>query len=153
MLNIKPILYRSTADKPVLFAIFLTVLYILFFSFLSIQKYRAYNCDLDLGNILQAFYNTLDGRFMQTTWSGSDVNSCRWGGHTEFIFALLIPLFTLFRHPYTLLLAQTIVIGFAGLAVFYLANKRTNDSPTALVLALAFCLFFFKQKTAYEILA
>jgi uncharacterized membrane protein len=132
----------SNKSKTPLFGVILVfLLYGAVFSILSIKRYLAYNCDLDFGNILQAFYGSLDGRFMQMTSFYGDFNVCRWAGHTEIIFAFLLPIFALFRHPYTLLILQTLAIAAGGLAVYALTLRRSGDARLSLTLALAYFLF------------
>ena len=127
--------------QTTIISVLIFILYITIFSILSIKKYLAYNCDLDFGNILQAFYNTFHGRFMQMTWFGSDTNVCRWGGHTEIIFTLLLPIFALFKHPYTLLIIQTIFLGAGGIAIYAIVLKRTEDARLSIILSLSYYLF------------
>jgi len=129
----------SVGRRVLLFSAFAAYCAVL--ALLSIKRYAAFNCDVDMGNILQAFYNTLQGRFMEMTANGGDANACRWSGHTEIIFTLLIPFFKFFPCAQTLLIAQTLVIGAAGLAVFVLARERLENDKTALILALAFWVF------------
>jgi uncharacterized membrane protein len=116
-------------------------IYCLTFSFLSIQEYRGFNCDLDMGNMLQAFYNSLDGRFMEMTWNGTDRAGCMWMGHAEIVFLFLLPIFALFRSPLTLLVMQSVAIGLGGIAVFALARHLLRNAKAAVALALCYWLF------------
>ncbi|OGS37217.1 MAG: hypothetical protein A2293_15175 [Elusimicrobia bacterium RIFOXYB2_FULL_49_7] len=128
-------------QTPFMICLSVVIAYTLFFTLLSIKRYTAFNTDLDLGNILQAFYNTLHGRFMEMTMNNGNV--CRWAGHTEFIFLLLIPIFALFPFAETLLFLQSAALSGAALALFFLARHRLKDDWTALFLALSFlCLPF-----------
>ncbi|MBN2036194.1 MAG: DUF2079 domain-containing protein [Chitinispirillaceae bacterium] len=119
----------------------LFIAYCVVFSFLSIKKYQAFNCDLDMGNMLQAFYNTLDGRFMEMTWNGQGPNGCMWMGHTEIIYLALLPFFAVFPSAITLLILQTIAIALGGIAVYAIARRLVRDRVTPIVLALCYWLF------------
>ncbi|MFH0919790.1 MAG: DUF2079 domain-containing protein [Fibrobacterota bacterium] len=115
---------------------------------LSFKRYLAFNADLDLGNITQAFWNTLHGRFMQMTWPGTDALGCRWIGHTELFFVLLVPFFALFPHPVTLLVLQSAALAGAGFALFLLARERLKNGPQALLVSTAYFVFPFLPSVA-----
>jgi uncharacterized membrane protein len=119
------------------------ILYCVIFTVLSIKKYQAFNTDLDMGNMLQAFYSTLDGRLMEMTWNGQGENGCMLRGHTELIFLLLIPIFALFPHASTLLFLQTAAIGIGGIAVFAIARHLSRDTWAPVALAASYWLFPF----------
>lgn len=112
-------------------------------STLSILKFAANNYSIDVGNFLQAFHRSLDGAWMVTTLNGAEENFSRWAGHTEFICALLLPVFALFTGGFTLLILQAAAIAGGGLAVFHLARARWQNETHALLGALAFLAFPF----------
>ena len=122
-------------------AIIFFFIYSVTFSYLSIKKYQAFNSDFDMGNILQAFFSTLEGRFMETTCYGLDVNVCRWLGHTEIILLCILPLFALFKSAYTLLIIQSIAIACGGMAIFFLAKQRLRDGKAAFLASLCYWMF------------
>jgi uncharacterized membrane protein len=128
-------------DPPLVTMLTLFIAYCVVFSILSFKKYQAFNCDLDMGNMLQAFYSTLEGRIMEMTWNGWGENGCMFRGHTELILLLIFPFFMLFPHAGTLLLLQTIAIGSGGIALFLIARHIIRDSWTPVVLALCYWLF------------
>lgn len=132
---------KRVPDLITVYVILCCVLYFVVFSVLSIKKFQAFNCDLDLGNQLQAFYNTLKGHFMEMTWNGTGLNKCMWLGHVEIIYLLFLPFFALFPSANTLLIIQTIAIASGGLVVYALAKSLIKNRLTALVLSL--CYWFF----------
>ena len=136
-------------DSSTMAVLVLFILYIVVFSALSIKKYQAFNFDLDMGNMLQAFYNTLRGHFMEMSWNGTDINGCMWMGHTEVIFLILFPFFALFPSAYILLILQTIAIASGGMVVYALARHLMHNKPVALVLAL--CYWFFPLLAALNL--
>jgi uncharacterized membrane protein len=80
---------------------------------------------------------------MQMTFDGLDKNICRWGGHVEIIFVLILPFVALVPHPLTLLVIQSLVICFAALMLYRVAEKKLNDSSIALQILVSFLLFPF----------
>jgi len=117
------------------------LLYCLIFSILSIKAYNGFNCDFDTSNILQAFYNTLNGKLMETTLGNGDFSACRFSRHTELITLLLLPFFALFPSAYTLLILQTMATGSAGVVVYMLARQLNINNKTAVILSLCYWMF------------
>jgi len=117
------------------------LLYCIIFSTLSIKIYNGFNCDFDMGDILQAFYNTLNGKFMEATLGNGDFSACRFARHTELITLLFLPLFVFFPSAYTLLILQTIAIGSAGIVVYLLALQLNISKKTAVILSLCYWMF------------
>lgn len=117
------------------------LLYCIIFSTLSIKAFNGFNFDFDMGNILQAFHNTLNGNFMGETLGNGDFSVCRFSGHTELVTLLLLPFFALFPSAYTLLVLQTIAIGSAGIVVYFLARQMNIDKKTAVILSLCYWMF------------
>lgn len=117
------------------------LLYCLIFSILSIKAYNGFNCDFDTSNILQAFYNSLNGKLMEATLGNGDFSACRFSVHTELITLLLLPFFAFFPSAYTLLILQTIATGSAGVVVYMLARQLNINKKTAVILSLCYWMF------------
>ena len=128
----------STLTRTHLQILVLFIVYCTIFTSISIQKYRAFNHDFDTGNILQAFHNTLDGHFMETTSLSGENNTCRFQGHTEIIYLLFLPMFALFPSAVTLLLLQAIAIALGGIAVYLIARRVCHDTVSPVVLAICY---------------
>jgi len=94
-----------------------------------------------MSNFLQAFYNTLNGKLMESTLINDSFSSCRFSGHTELIMLLFLPFFALFPSAYTLLILQTIAIGSAGVVVYLLALQLNISKKTAVILSLCYWMF------------
>jgi uncharacterized membrane protein len=133
--------FPLTLSKPQAAIAVLFIAYCIVFTILSIQKYRAFNNDLDMGNMLQAFYSTLDGRFMEMTWCGGEENGCMWRGHVEIVFLLIFPFFALFPSAITLLILQTVAIASGGIAVYAIGRHLLRDNVTPVVLAVCYWLY------------
>jgi len=158
--------------------IFLIVGYVLLFGYLSLAQHLALKTQLnDLGNMVQPLFNTLEGRFMQSSnYTVSDqyeVN--RFGIHANFILLLLFPLYALVQDPSLLLVVQTLAIGFGALPLYwlardcfredaraalvppilYLANPLVQDTnlydfhPLALAMPLILFAFYFAYRRRY----
>jgi len=133
------LLSGKSAYHLIIFGCFL--LYCIIFSTLSIKAYNGFNCDFDMGDILQAFHNTLDVRLMEATLGNGEFSACRFSRHTELITLLFLPFFALFPSVYTLLILQTIAIGSAGLVVYLLALQLNISKKTAVILSLCYWMF------------
>lgn len=94
-----------------------------------------------MGDILQAFHNTLDVRLMEATLGNGEFSACRFSRHTELITLLFLPFFALFPSAYTLLILQTIAIGSAGVVVYLLALQLNISKKTAVILSLCYWMF------------
>ncbi len=116
------------------------LLYCIIFATLSIRAYNGYNYDFDMGNILQAFYNTLNWNLMESTL-GNGYITCRFSGHTDLITLVFLPFFALFPSAHTLLILQTIATGSAGIVVYMLACQMNVNKKTAVILSLCYWTF------------
>jgi uncharacterized membrane protein len=112
-------------------ACFLLVLYILLFSWLSIQQHRAFHtCALDLGQFDQAIWNTAHGRFFVNTLKPPNT----LGYHFSPLMALISPLYLVWPDIRLLFVIQTVALALAGLPLFQLMRER-NPTLAPLVLA------------------
>jgi len=118
-------LTRTWQDKSKLIVVMAIALYILIFSSLSLWKYFnfAYNA-MDLAIINQAFYNSSFGNF----FSSSIQPPSYLGDHFTPILFLLLPIYTCFRHPLTLLVLQTIILALSAWPLYLIAKKILNQS-------------------------
>ncbi|MCX5705575.1 MAG: DUF2079 domain-containing protein [Candidatus Omnitrophica bacterium] len=124
-------------EKIVLSAII--IIYILFFSLLSIPRFNAFAVfnPKDFGLFNQIFWNTIHGRFYLNSTYGS-----HFAGHNSLFFVLLMPFYYLFPHPHTLLILKTSVLAFSAIP-FYLIVKDILKQSSALPLAITFIFFPF----------
>ena len=109
---------------PVLLALMMLV-FAVAFSWLSLARHAAFQSHaFDLGNMDQAVWNTLHGRFLRFTDMavGNRVLTNRLAIHVEPLLALLAPLYLLHSGPQTLLLIQAIVAASGSLPAYLLAR-------------------------------
>lgn len=120
----------------------LFIAYVLVFSFMVLQKYRALTYEMvDLGNMDQAIYNTLHGRMLELTNTAQGRNITRLGFHFEPVYILLAPLLLLADNPLPLLFFQVAVTGLGILAVYRIALLYNSDTRTALLFAALYALY------------
>lgn len=114
---------------------FLLVLYVLVFSWLSIQQHRAFHTRaLDLGQFDQAIWNTAHGRFFVNTLKPPNT----LGFHFSPLMGLISPLYLVWPDIRLLFVIQTAVLALGGLPLFQLVRER-NPGLAPFVLA-AYCL-------------
>lgn len=107
---------------------------------LSIAAYMGYNSGmLDLGNMSQAFWNTLHGNILEYTHPSG--NASRLVGHAEIIYLLLAPLYALWPDPRTLLIIQAALMALGAWPVYHLALRRLSSRAAARSFALAYLLY------------
>jgi uncharacterized membrane protein len=95
----------------------LLALYVLVFSWLSIQQHRAFNTRaLDLGQFDQAIWNTAHGRFFVNTVKPPNT----LGFHFSPLMGLISPLYLVWPDIQLLFVIQTVALALAGLPLFAL---------------------------------
>lgn len=109
-----------------------------------INTFRYENFDFgkfDLGNMTQMVWNTLHGRVLYLTdYFGT--NLPRWSmSHVDPILLLFVPIFALFQHPLTLVFSQLVLIIFAALILYKIADLELESKPSALFIALAYLFY------------
>ncbi|MCR4406248.1 MAG: DUF2079 domain-containing protein [Anaerolineae bacterium] len=93
----------------------------------------------DLGNVDQAVWNTLHGRFLRMT--NEEGTESRLGTHFDPIIALLAPLYLIHSGPETLLVVQTIALALGAWPIFWLAKKKLENAWAAAAFALVYLAF------------
>jgi uncharacterized membrane protein len=124
----------------------LILLYIGLFSWQSIARHQAFATNAyDMGNVNQAFWNTVHGRPLHfTNWRGVELdlaNDSRLAMHVEPIYFLLAPIYWLWQQPETILLLQTIILALGALPVFWLARDRLGSHLAGVAFAAVYLLF------------
>lgn len=118
----------------------MVLLYIALFSTLTILKHEAFQTTaFDLGNMDQAVWNSLRGRFLPFTNWGEE--GTRLAYHVDPILILISPLYFIYSDPKTLLVFQTLVVALGALPLFWLAKEMFGESLVALVFPLVYLLF------------
>jgi uncharacterized membrane protein len=106
--------------------------YVIVLSLLSLYRYWTFIAQAyDLGNMDQAIWNTLHGRFFVFTNRGWDYYGppTRLAIHVEPILLPLSLLYLIHSSPETLLIFQTIALGLGAIPVFLLARHWMPHWP------------------------
>jgi len=112
------------------------------FALLSWLKYRAYmDARFDLGNMVQAVYNTAHGRFLEIT-SGElkPRQMSRLGAHADPVLALFALPWLVWPSPVMLLVLQVVIVATGAWPAYRLGTQVTRDPRAGALLAGAFLL-------------
>ena len=113
--------------------------YALYFSFLTITRYAAFESRaLDMGNLVQAIWNTSRGNWFHLTNQPGIVN--RLSLHVEPILLPIAALYRLNSRPEMLLVLQATIVALGALPAYALAQLKLKNSWIALLFAVAFLL-------------
>jgi uncharacterized membrane protein len=119
--------------------------YVVVLSIFSLYRYWTFQAQaFDLGNMDQAVWNTLHGRFFEFTNRGWDYYGppTRLAIHVEPILLPLALLYLIHSSPETLLIFQSLALGLGAIPVFLLARHWLPRWPlvgVALVLTYLLC--------------
>lgn len=121
----------------IVLALFIFV-YVLTLSRLSILRHNAFASGLDLGNMDQTVWNTLQGRPFSLTYEG--VNQLRFAAHADFFLLLLAPFYLIWNSPHMLNVVESMYLGLGAVPVFLIARKLLADRKLALLFSLMYLL-------------
>lgn len=128
---------------------FCIVFFIIFFSYLSIKRYRTLNSYYyDLGIMNQVVYNTSQGRFLEMTNQDLLKNTSRLAIHFDPILAFFAPFYKIYEGPEVLLISQTIILGLGAWAICLIAEKILKRKLISLIFSLTYLLYFAVQRAA-----
>jgi uncharacterized membrane protein len=105
---------------------------------------------LDLGDMVQAIWSTLHGRFLESTTEGG-LQSDRLGSHVDPFLLLFAPLFWIWSSPLPMLVVQVLAVASGALPVFWLARKHLDSSRAAAHFAFAYLLYPATQFNAFTL--
>ncbi len=125
---------------PIILLALLIIGYTAFFTTQLILHYYSFGSRaLDLGNMDQTMWNTLQGRwFHQTNQPGANN---RLSLHVEPIFLPLSLLYLIYSGPEILFLFQSFVVALGAIPVYALARFKLRSELLALTFALIFLMF------------
>ncbi|HKC19089.1 MAG TPA: DUF2079 domain-containing protein [Candidatus Dormibacteraeota bacterium] len=117
-------------------------MYFALYSTLSILRHRTYHSfGFDLGLYDQVFWNTTQGRILESTMTGAmPIPHSQLGDHFTPIYLLVVPLYFAYPHPETLLVVQTLVIALGAWPIFLLARHLLGPGY-ALLWVVVYFLF------------
>lgn len=116
------------------------LLYTLTFFILQVRLYKGLHMQIeDLGHYDQPLYNSLHGRFLETSLINPQGGSL-FAFHFVPIMLFVLPIYALFSHTYILFFLQALAAALGALAVLLLARDRLEDELAATCLALTYLL-------------
>jgi uncharacterized membrane protein len=126
----------------------LVATYALLFSYASIRRWESFNGTLfDLGIMIQTWYNTSHGRWLQESVNLGLPVSRFWLAHWEFIYAPLVLFYKLVPRVETLLVLQSMFLAAGALPVYLIAKDRLNNHAAGVIFAAAYLLYPAMQNT------
>jgi uncharacterized membrane protein len=113
------------------------------YALLSWLKYRAYmDARYDLGNMVQAVYNTAHGHFLEITSGDPEPRQMsRLGSHVDPILALFALPWLVWPSPVMLLVGQAAIVATGAWPAFRLGTRVTRDPTAGAFLAGAYLLY------------
>ncbi|MBE3034197.1 MAG: DUF2079 domain-containing protein, partial [Actinobacteria bacterium] len=113
------------------------------YGLLSWLKYRAYmDARFDLGNMVQAVYNTAHGHFLEiTTGELKPRQMSRLGSHVDPILALFALPWLVWPSPVMLLVLQAVIVATGAWPAYRLGTRVTRDPRAGALLAGAYLLY------------
>lgn len=127
---------KSNWDKLLLF--FFISVYVMIFSSLSILRHNAFASGLDLGNMDQTIWNTLNGNFFSLTHDSQNVS--RLAVHSDFLLILFTPFYAVWSNPRLLLVIQSFYLGLGAIPTYLIAKLILKNRTLALGFALIYLL-------------
>ena len=110
-------------------------------SILVVQRYRNYyGGRFDLGNMVQAVYNTAHGHFLQIT-TAEGRQASRLGSHVDPILAVFALPWLVWPSPEMLLVAQAVIVSLAAWPAYRLGLRILGDPRGAFLLSCALLLY------------
>ena len=123
--------------------------YAVLFIFAAVVHYEVFEtAHGDLGNMVQAIWNTRHGHFLEmTTLSGHQRD--RLGFHVDPFLLLFVPLVWIWSSPLLLPIVQVLAVVSGALPVFWLARKHLGTSRAGAHFAFAYLLYPATQFQAF----
>jgi uncharacterized membrane protein len=103
----------------------------------------------DLGNMVQAVWNTTQGRVLEETELGGE-QTVRLASHVDPVLVLLSPIWVAFPSPLSLAAVQIVACALGALPVFWLACKHLESEAAGGLLALAYLAYPWLAWTALD---
>jgi uncharacterized membrane protein len=125
--------------------------YAVLFVFAAVVHYVVFKTPQnDLGNMVQAIWNTLHGHFLEgTTLNGHQRD--RLGYHVDPFLLVFAPLLWIWSNPVLLPVVQALAVASGALPVFWLARKRLDSPRAAAHFAFAYLLYPATQFNAFTL--
>lgn len=129
---------------------FLTLAYILYFSWFTVLRYRTlYASYFDLGIMHQTVYNTYISlktgdysRFLEMTNPHGFDQVKRMAVHNDPLLALIAPLYFIYPGPETLLVLQSVLSGLGALVIYAIGLHIFINHPSRKLISLFFAFAY-----------
>jgi uncharacterized membrane protein len=145
--RVRPVALRTDAAVRVVYLG--AAAYALLFVLAAVLHYVEYKTGrFDNGDMVQAIWNTLHGRFLETT-SLNGQQSSRLGAHVDPFLLLFAPLLWISSGPLLLPVVQALAVASGALPVFWLARKHLGSSRASAQFAFAYLLYPATQFNAF----
>jgi uncharacterized membrane protein len=126
--------FEKSANKLICVFIFI---YILIFGYICFLKYNSFHYyDWDFASDIIILWNSVHGKMLYYPFLEQNI----FGAHLYLIALLIMPIYAIFQHPYTILFLQTIFLGLAAYPLYKLAKLKLNKT-FALVISFAYLLY------------
>ena len=123
--------------------------YAALFVFAAVVHYLVFKTPrADLGNMVQAVWNTLHGRFLETTTAHGHQRD-RLSAHVDPFLLLFAPLLWVWSSPVLLPVVQAIAVASGALPVFWLARKHLESARAGAHFAFIYLLYPATQYSAF----
>jgi uncharacterized membrane protein len=116
----------------------LALVFVVYYGALAVRKHDALVTGIDLANVGQTVWLTLNGHPFQMTTAGNMTS--RLGMHFEPILLALLPLYALVPSVKTLLWVQAIVLALVVIPLYLLASRTLGRPMLALTFPLLYLL-------------
>jgi uncharacterized membrane protein len=127
------------------------VAYAVLFVFAAVVHYELFQtARVDLGNMVQAVWNTAHGHFLDnTTLYGRQVS--RLSAHVDPFLLVFVPFFWISSSALILPVVQALAVASGALPVFWLARKHLDSPRAGTHFAFAYLLYPATQFNAFTI--
>jgi uncharacterized membrane protein len=123
--------------------------YAALFVFAAVLNYLVFRTGrIDLGNMVQAIWNTSHGHFLEATTSAGHQRD-RLGTHVDPFLLVFVPFIWIGSSPLLLPIVQALAVSSGALPVFWLARKHLGSSRAGVHFAFAYLLYPATQFNAF----
>lgn len=124
-------------------ALVLIGIYIAVLSYLSINRFQSMNAHYyDLGIMDQVVFNTSKGRLLRMTDPDIATNTSRLSVHFDPILVIFSPLYKIVASPINLLVAQSVILGLGGFAVYLIGRRVLKNSWHSLLFVFLYLNYY-----------
>jgi uncharacterized membrane protein len=143
VVELAPAEYDALFRRNALWVLVGAVVFAAVYALLAWLLYRNYFTGrFDLGNMVQAVYNTAHGRVLETTTNEMDPRQMsRLGSHVDPILAVFALPWLVWPSPVMLLVLQAVVVAAGAYPAYRLGARVTRDPRAGALLAGAFLLY------------